>query len=451
MAEAKNSIKDIIIKAFFVIGIVVIVLILAYAIIQFIPRIFNSLGSLGSAIKWPSFQKAETLEIQVSNDSVPSRQAALLSWDYQPKSVGDYDLKYPCIEDLEIVVDTGEREQKVLCNTFYKMEFDTDVVEIVPIYKKSNSLVDVPIKIRFTEENGNVLAEETVELTVLNDETKEIGEDDVEITQELIREEENNPSPSWSSGSRENTQSASSNSLYRSNNNSEPDLVISNLNSINNQTATFKVTNQGNKATGNWFFRYSNQNGQPANSPLQNSIAPGDAILFTLNFGSNLGGAINVFVDPNNAIKESNEINNSQSISVGGQINSNYFNNATGGPDLVVSNFEVGRMSGSRFISDDDQDEGDDAAVKFTVRNIGSQSSGSWKFEISDLPYDNEEDYESRSQNSIAPGQSVDIIVEFENIDEGNYRLELEVDSDNDIREVNERNNEDTARLEVDN
>ena len=107
-------------------------------------------------------------------------------------------------------------------------------------------------------------------------------------------------------------------------------------------------------------------------------------------------------------------------------------------------------MSGSRFIEDDEINSDDTAAVRFVVKNQGGESTGSWKFEITNLPYDGSDDsYKSKSYSSLKPGQSLEVVAEFDGIDDGDYTLRLEVDSEDDVDEENERNNTESESIEV--
>ncbi len=106
-------------------------------------------------------------------------------------------------------------------------------------------------------------------------------------------------------------------------------------------------------------------------------------------------------------------------------------------------------MRGSRFVEDDEIDEDDDAAVRFVVVNRGGETTDEWRFEITNTPYDSDDDYRSSRQDELRPGESIEIIVEFENPDEGRYNIEVEVDSEDDTDEENERNNDEKERLKV--
>ncbi|MBA3789527.1 hypothetical protein H0X32_04040 [Patescibacteria group bacterium] len=77
----------------------------------------------------------------------------------------------------------------------------------------------------------------------------------------------------------------------------------------------FTISNAGTNASGPWNFgaRIPTQNGYTYNSPIEASLNPGDGVIFTLGFDQVPPGSnepINILVDPNNLIQETNEANN---------------------------------------------------------------------------------------------------------------------------------------------
>ena len=174
--------------------------------------------------------------------------------------------------------------------------------------------------------------------------------------------------------------------------------------------------------------------------------------MYTIDFNQrSLGeGKAVVIIDSTNAVTESSETNNVATILVDGDNRDDgYGYDPSDDADFKILDLEVGRISGNRFIEDDEADEGDDVAIRFVVANIGGEETEDWRFEIDNLPYDDDDTYRSGRQDSLRPGESVEVITEFENADEGNYRIRVEVDSEDDTDEENERNNDDSVRLEV--
>jgi subtilase family serine protease len=175
----------------------------------------------------------------------------------------------------------------------------------------------------------------------------------------------------------------------------------------------------------------------------------------TVQFGGqkNSNQAVTVKADPFGYIAESNEYDNSATVTITGNKNGGTTGNGSydedDDADLVITLLEVGRLSGNRFSEDDDIDEDDDAAVRFIVKNQGGESTGSWKFEITNLPYDSNDSYRSKSYSSLRPGESIEIVADFDGINDGRYNIRVEVDSEDDVDEENERNNTESETLEV--
>lgn len=442
MNTPQFNLKDVLIKGLFILGIFLIVLILAFAIVKITPRIFTSLTTVGNVIKSPFGNNDITIE---ANDTeLYSGQKTIVFWDHEPEEFGTYDVKYPCIDDLEVIINTNNTEKKLLCNIPYKLNSSINSIEIIPTLNKKNALVNLPLSVKFTTESGNTLDEGSINFTVKNKSEQSEEDDSTEISSEIINSE-----------SRENsvtqTQTTSfSNLNYYSP--GKPDLIITNLMAISNEVVSFQVSNIGSGNTGNWFFNYIRPDGKIEFSPLQVSLRPAETILYTLNFNGIPSGSVLVNLDPSNIVAEINEKNNLSAVIVAGAgagIGKNSDYNKNDRADLEITLLEVGKIRNSNFVEDDKIDEDEDAAVRFIVKNIGGESTGTWRFEISNIPYDNESRYRSGRRDSLKPGESREIITIFENPNEGNYRIKVKVDSENDVREEDERNNEETERLEV--
>jgi len=124
-----------------------------------------------------------------------------------------------------------------------------------------------------------------------------------------------------------------------------------------------------------------------------------------------------------------------------------------GEPDLSVRITDVGylREDGdtSSFVSSSYVPDDKDGAVKFTVTNGGTNVSGRWDFEV-DVPTSPSQTYDSPTQNSLNPGDSVDYVLGFEDGREGDDRdITVTVDPDRDIHEMNENNNEASREIDI--
>lgn len=126
-----------------------------------------------------------------------------------------------------------------------------------------------------------------------------------------------------------------------------------------------------------------------------------------------------------------------------------------GDPDLKVVIAQVGylRTKGDTdtFVQSDTVPSNRDGAVKFTVANVGTNVSGSWKFEAELPTSSSHTSFNSPNQNSLNPGDSVDFILGFTHSRSGNNRdITVTVDPSDKITESNENNNEDTATIDLD-
>lgn len=457
MAE-KTTIRGILAKGLFILGIIIVVLILAFAVIKIVPRIFSSFASVGNAIKSPFADKS--IDVRTSDDETYTNEPVIVYWDYEPTDFGVYEFRYSCVDNVEVSLNTNEGAKALLCNSSYKFNSEINSIEITPTLSKVNSLVTLPLFVKYTDETGNILADGKASLKLMN----EAG--NLASSGSIINTENVSNASGNAGSSSTNTNGGSTNSNVTNTGNtsvnvapttpvyySPADLIATNGVEIDDGIIAFTISNIGGRASGNWYFSYRTPDGELNTSPLQASLRPGDALRFTMRFDDLEDGNIVITADAGGFVAESNEFNNILSIRVDevGNGGSGVGYNRNDDANLEITSMEVGRMDGSRFREDDDIDEDDDAAVQFVVVNNGGESTGSWRFEITNAPYDDGDDDEFRSsrQSSMRPGESRTITVEFNNPDEGTYRIRLEVDSDDDVEEEDERDNDETETLRV--
>jgi hypothetical protein len=455
--------KSIILRVLFIIAIIIIIIILAFAVIRFVPAMFSSFASVGKSVTSPF--KSNQILVEANETNLQDGDPFSISWNYDSQTAGGYVLSYPCIADLKLNVINNDGVRRLLCNTQYPINPANNVVQLESQLEQEGTFADLPIKISFvTNANKNVEASGEVVVTVQNSDTP-IGTNSGNAT--IIGEpiddgsddNSNNTSNSnsGSNNSNSNNGSSSNNGPFVSSRPTTPvvsvpaDLSITNARALDDLTVQFDIYNIGGRSTGNWYFSYATPGEDTERSNLQPNLTPGSGIRYTLTLDESDDGEVIIVADSTDIVSELSEINNVRTVDIRGGNNNtgDYSYNRNDDADLEIDEIEVGRMSGSRFIEDDEIDEDDDAAVRFVVVNRGGESTGSWRFEINDLPYDGNDDYRSSRQDSLRPGESVEIIVEFENPDEGRYDIEVEVDSDDDVDEEDERNNDESERLDV--
>lgn len=122
-----------------------------------------------------------------------------------------------------------------------------------------------------------------------------------------------------------------------------------------------------------------------------------------------------------------------------------------GKADLMVTITEVGYLSTAStasFVKSNTVPEGKRPAIKFTVRNTGTNVTGSWEF-TAKLPTRSTYTFDSPNQRSLAPGEYVDYTLGFDKADDGTNDIIVTVDSGKDVAESSESNNVDTVEVTV--
>ena len=470
MSEKTQKFRPVILKSLFILMILVIIVLLAFAVIRFIPFIFSSFASVGNSFKSP-FEKS--LEIKLSEDDLDSEETFRLYWEYAKSSEtedGSYNLKYDCAPNLKLHV-ASENKTELFCDTGYKLNKGDRFIDLTGILNKENSYTESKVKVSFLDKSGLEVSSDSLVFSITNEGDIPINDlsGSASISSQDVSGENNSGSIESNSNSNgSNTNAGSNNSgstsgtTYTNNNfsnNIPADLAVVNMRAVNDTQIVFDVTNLGGRPTGNWIFNYTIPGEDVETSPTQPNLNPGNTIRYTLTFSDIDSEDVVVYLDPTNLIRENSETNNLRTVPIrgdGGSSNNSNRNsnnnsyNRNDDADLEIRNLEVGYTDRSRFREEDDIDDNDDAAVRFEVTNRGGESTGSWRFEIEETPYDgSNNDYRSSRQDSLRPGESTVITVEFENPDEGRYDIEVTVDSDDDVDEEDERNNDESEDLRV--
>ncbi len=116
-----------------------------------------------------------------------------------------------------------------------------------------------------------------------------------------------------------------------------------------------------------------------------------------------------------------------------------------GYPDLSVTVTAIGYLttaSTDAFVSSATVPSGDRPAVKFTVKNIGTNVSGAWRFSAA-IPTRSSFTYKSDTQISLAPGESVDYTLGFDRAQSGDKQpITIATNYDRAVTEPNYSNND---------
>ncbi|HUQ30464.1 MAG TPA: CARDB domain-containing protein [Candidatus Paceibacterota bacterium] len=123
-----------------------------------------------------------------------------------------------------------------------------------------------------------------------------------------------------------------------------------------------------------------------------------------------------------------------------------------GFPDFVTSITVVGYLtgtSGDSFVGGTTVPSGARPAVKFTVRNAGTNATGPWRF-TAVIPTKSAYTYTSDLQQNLNPGESIDYTLGFDEADRGsNKTITINADADHAIADTNFNNNSASASVTI--
>ncbi len=123
----------------------------------------------------------------------------------------------------------------------------------------------------------------------------------------------------------------------------------------------------------------------------------------------------------------------------------------SGQSDLVVSINAVGYLatsSADSFVASATVPSGTRAAVRFTIKNIGTNVSGSWRFSAN-IPTQSFYLFQSLPQQSLNPNDSIDYVLGFDQANKGAQTITVNADYEHTVAEPNETNNTATAQVTV--
>ena len=332
-ATEKTSFKDILLRAVAVIGLVAVLLVGAWGIIQiafYIPTLFgtsdeaptaqtNTTSNISaSAVAGAQTQAPESLAM-TSPGLITSGQAFLLSWNHQ-NEVGNYayEVSYSCADGLSLkaLVPTGAY-QTVACNTpfnFINASSSMPIILSVTGKKQAQTTLTVAAQ-RLSDGVITTLASSTTAvLPKLSASTPAAPVVTTAPTTPTVKPVSTKPA------------------LYGLADFSAQILSVTPSNIAYGQThytAQFVIQNIGSNATpANWAFDaiIPLNPAYTYHSPMQRALYPGDKIVYTLGFDIPLNnnqyfaqhqGAFIIVADPQNIAQENNESNNTASVLVG--------------------------------------------------------------------------------------------------------------------------------------
>ena len=121
-------------------------------------------------------------------------------------------------------------------------------------------------------------------------------------------------------------------------------------------------------------------------------------------------------------------------------------------PDLATKITAIGYLattSVDSFVASTTVPHGARPAVKFTIKNVGTNATGKWRFSAS-IPTETAYLYVSDLQQSLLPGESIDYTLGFDQSKKGaDQRISISANYDNKIVETTTNNNGASATITV--
>ncbi|PIR86426.1 hypothetical protein COU13_00985 [Candidatus Kaiserbacteria bacterium CG10_big_fil_rev_8_21_14_0_10_43_70] len=330
MSENENK-KSKLTSILAIVGFIVIIAIGIWGAINAVrlaPQVFSTLAS-------PFDRVSDEIDIRVPSSSINSNTPFELSWKHGGKD-GVYAFSYRCRPGLQFQVPQPDGTYlPINCESPYNIQSSNNSFRLIPI-SSMNRFLDVPFVIAYINKEGEIAAEGSSMITVVNQSAPESPD-----TVSLGNLGSTGPEPSQPTSPTPSTPyPVTPNLSIPTTPTNLPDLSVRILGvgSINPNTRTFvpqstlnasdigavrfEIINSGNKASGVWGFSAS----LPTNpsfkytSERQRSLNPGDRIEYTIQFDQLVRGTntFTVHADAADEIKEVSEANNiaTQAIAV---------------------------------------------------------------------------------------------------------------------------------------
>lgn len=124
----------------------------------------------------------------------------------------------------------------------------------------------------------------------------------------------------------------------------------------------------------------------------------------------------------------------------------------SGLPDFVTSINAIGYLASSSadsFVQSSTVPSGSRPAVSFTIKNVGTNVTGPWRFSAS-IPTQTAYIYQSQPQQSLAPGDSIDYTLGFDQANKGaGETISISANFDHAVAESNADNNSASAAITI--
>lgn len=294
-----------------VIGMIIIGIIVLWGLFHLVSLVVPSLSNAISRI----FSRSNAIEVTLSPERVNSGAPLDISWSDRQKEAGTYSLMYPCRDGFQFRIpnQTGALTN-IPCGASYPAQESVKALRVVPILSGMREL-EVPVSIIFTPSASSTGKTEGVaNVSVTNTGATSAATSTPPRTTTPRPTTGAAPKPTTPADLRVQILSVG----VLESNGTVSNRYPSNQNDI--AAVRFRVSNAGGVASGSWYFTSTLPVTQQQlyTSPAQTSMGAGYSGEYILQFRPVQagGGTFTVYVDAGNSVKESNEQNNSASITI---------------------------------------------------------------------------------------------------------------------------------------
>jgi hypothetical protein len=471
----QSPIKALLMKALFVVGIIFLIVVIGFALLFIVPRIVSGIGGAASALT-SIFRGAagDGIAVTTTASRVKTEEEFTISWDdVDATPTTSHAVSFSCVENTVVRID-GKRAQ---CEKNIDVSFAENDIDVEIENTKVDSVAEVAFKISAIESGEEKRSGKTVVAATNGSPSVFDDSSDDADTTDTSNSDDDKPATSGSSNVTTKHSTGSTGGTTVKPTAGKANLYISRAVSgtwregvvfVSNRIeedeiggVEFTVINDGGTATGPWTFTYTEPTarGDVRSAGTQPSIPAGSSLTYTIQFPSYAEGmkSTTITLDTSNSVAERNEYDNSRTEILLFDATSNDQGTGSGSfnknddANLTVEILGTGRLDGRRFVETDNVDSNDELAVRFKIKNDGGESTGAWRFTV-ELTGDDDQDYESARQPSLAPGQSAEYTLAFDGIDRDAETVTFKVtaDSDDDVDEEDERDNDESERVRLD-
>ncbi|MDQ3076787.1 MAG: hypothetical protein M3Q63_01905 [bacterium] len=443
-------------KIIVLIGLIALLIVGILLPIKLVPNAVTSIKNGFTSL----FGTDSKVTLLTDKKEIQSGEPFTLTWNGRLQKDGSYVLTYSCTPGVEVQTSVNIPNQKVPCDTPYYFSPRDNSITIVIISENDQSAT-VPVNLGFLANNSNeteVVGDTTFAInnasipttpTPVATSTPRVPEPTIPATSTPATSTPRVPEPTTPTPSKPTPTTPSQPQAP-----AIADLAVSILTvtypTQDQVTVKFNVSNVGTKSSGTWNLKATMPSkSNPVYTALnQKSLNPQDGIIYTLTFDRNAystNNTVTITADYDNRVTESNNSNNTLSMQISGTTVQ------SGKADLTIKTLRTGVLSSSgKFIETDSVGYADKTAVQIEVVNNGSVATGVWKF-TADLPTSGSYSfYTSPTQKSLAPGAKAILTLGYDLQEDYGNKIIIDIDSNDDVNELNESNNEKSVTLDID-